>query len=108
MYSSYLVTVTSTNKTTPLLIFGTPSYKTGTNDAKSAIGGSTTDPLPVQIQNLSATHTILLGSKTKTTCVYPLKKGSSISIGVIGEDAVYARLTGTVTVQIAIIMGRQK
>lgn len=100
MYISKKITLDTTS--TPKLLFATTSFATSNIHA----GGSPQDPIPVQILNAS-THTITIGSSTAATCVYPLAKQSSISFGIIGQDALYA-LSTTGTQAVYVLIGRQK
>lgn len=88
MFISKKITVDSA--TTPVLIF--------------TLEGNVNDLVPVTVYNAS-THTLLIGGKTKTTCIFPLLKGQSKPFGILG-DSLYARsTTGTQTVYL--LIGRQ-
>ncbi len=103
-YKSYTLTITSANKTTPLLIFLAGTTSIAPVPIKWV--GSPSDPIPVTVANIG-THTVLIGGDEKTICKKPLKKTSTIQFNIIGGTSLYVRLTGTTTTKIAILVGRQ-
>ena len=102
MYRAFKVTLKKTTKTVPKLLFGTT-----TTGGRIKNLGSAQDPVPIVIKNSSATFTILVGASTKTECIFPVKPGTTISFGIISGDSIYARATGTHTVTVYVLVGRQ-
>lgn len=91
MFKSSTVTVTSAHKTTPILLF--------------TVFGASSAPAAVDVYNSSGTHKILIGGSTKATCLRPLPGGTSFQFSIIGSSSLYARLTGTTTVQVIVTVG---
>ena len=86
---------------TPLLVQGS-----GAGQFKN-INGTVQDPLPVTIQNTSATTVYIGGPAVSATVGYPLGQGNSLTLALYGNpaDVPYAFSTGTPT--IAVLCGRQ-
>ena len=88
MFKSTTVSVTST--TVPKKLF--------------SLQGTTNSPIPVDVYN-AGTHTVLVGSSTKTHCLRPLVKGASMQFGVIGGSSLYGKLTATGPVNVVVTVG---